>query len=291
MKTQRYLFSAAALISLISSAPLPVALAAGQTDRDAELLRVGNFPDKKLNVTEADLDDIVASFSADVVPIKLEHVSTCLDPFGLVKKIWRDGKRLMATIGFDPDAAPLLANRPVKRLSVGLDRDTTTKKLSLAEVSLVLKPRLSTAALLNDGDQADRLAALEAKLTAQDVDAKILSLKRSGKLVRAMEPMARALLAADDGAQITMSDGSALGVADAALRLLQSLPRLISFAETAATKPPGDNGGDQEDLYGDSETMEPLTADQMDYCTRVLKVDPAKVQKAMHEQKMKAKGN
>jgi hypothetical protein len=212
-----------------------------------------------------------------------------LDPFGLVRKLWRDGRKLMGTIGFDPDAAPLLANRPVKRLSVGLDRDATTKKLSLAEVSLVLKPRLATAALLSEDDHAAQLARLQAKLTEQDVSAKILELKRAGKLVPAIEPMARALLACEDGASITLSDGSALGVSDAALRLLRSLPRLVNFAETGATRKPGD-GTEQDDLYGEADEMEPMTADQMDYCTRVLKVDPKKVQQAMHDAK-RAKGN
>lgn len=254
--------------------------ASGPSDRDAQLLVCGAFPDKNLTIAERDLDDIVQSFSVDTVPIKLEHVSTVLDPFGIVKALWRDGKRLMATIGFDPAAAPLLASRPVKRLSVGLDRDSVTQKLSLAEVSLVLKPRLATATLLSDERDSARIAELSAKLARQETDSALAALKRAGKMIPAIEPMARALLmATGDSGRITMADGATLEVAETALKLLQALPRLVSFSETAPA-PHSRAGIDQ------FEAPE-MTPAQIAYCKNILKVDPEKVRSAMTEQARK----
>lgn len=257
------------------------------SDREAQLLVCGSFPDKNLTVTEGDLDDIVQSFSVDTVPIKLEHVSTVLDPFGLVKALWRDGTRLMASIGFDPAAAPLLAQRPVKSLSVGLDRDSTTSKLSLAEVSLVLRPRLATATLLNESDprvnendpNSRRIAELTAKLAKQEVDSAIIALRRAGKMIPSIEPLARALLGASgDSARIAMADGSSANIAETALLLLSSLPRLVNFSETG----PGAGGGNPRG--GDPFEAPPMTPEQAAYCKDILKVDPEKVRAAMTEQ-------
>ena len=69
-------------------------------ERDALLLECGIYPDKGLSVTEADLDGIVARFSTDGAPIKVEHMDTPLDPLGRVQRIWREGSTLMAKLLF-----------------------------------------------------------------------------------------------------------------------------------------------------------------------------------------------
>ena len=74
-------------------------------ERDAKLLEVGAYPDKGLTVTEADLDGIVARFSGEGTPIKVEHMDTPLDPLGRVQKVWRDGNALMAKLLFPEDLA------------------------------------------------------------------------------------------------------------------------------------------------------------------------------------------
>ena len=53
-----------------------------------------------LTVTEEDLDGIVARFSGDGAPVKVEHMDTPLDPLGRVQKVWRDGSVLMAKLLF-----------------------------------------------------------------------------------------------------------------------------------------------------------------------------------------------
>jgi len=76
-------------------------------ERDALLLECGIYPDKGLSVTEEDLDGIVARFSADGAPIKVEHMDTPLDPLGRVQRIWREGSTLMAKLLFPFSGVPL----------------------------------------------------------------------------------------------------------------------------------------------------------------------------------------
>ena len=136
----------------------PAVLAFSETEmvheRDAKLLEVGAYPDKGLTVTEADLDGIVARFSDGGAPIKVEHMDTPLDPLGRVQKVWRDGNALMAKLLFPEDLAGFLRRRGVQKLSVGLSREKVG--LGLAEVSLVLKPRVAAAAMLNLRRGSDR---------------------------------------------------------------------------------------------------------------------------------------
>lgn len=280
--------SAVAASIMLDAATPSFSLAAGETERDAELLRVGNYPTKNLTVTEADLDHICAQFSADTVPLRVQHVNSPLDPFGLVKSVRREGQRLLAKIAFDPAAVPLLAKRPVKALSCGLDWLDPIKKagLVLSEVSLVVQGHVPTAALLSEDDAAAKIAQLEAKFAALDADARIMELKRRGKLFPAIEVHARALLSAPSGAAIQLADGSAVNIADAAFALLSGLPASVKFAETAGNGrrvnlyggPGGAAAATEEE--GEDEGPE-LTPAQVDYCTNVLKVDPKKVRQTM----------
>ncbi len=117
-------------------------------ERDALLLECGAYPDKGLSVTEEDLDGIVARFSAEGAPIKVEHMDTPLDPLGRVQRIWREGSTLMAKLLFPEDLAGFLRRRGVQKLSVGLSREAVG--LALTEVSLVLKPRVAAAAMFGE---------------------------------------------------------------------------------------------------------------------------------------------
>ena len=72
-------------------------------------------------------------------------MDTPLDPLGRVQKIWRDGSVLMAKLLFPADMAGFLRRRGVQKLWVGLSREAVG--LALAEVSLVLKPRVAAAAM------------------------------------------------------------------------------------------------------------------------------------------------
>jgi hypothetical protein len=280
---------------------LAAALSDGETERDAQLLVAGNYPEKQFSCTTQDLDDIVATFNkfdaagdTEQVPIKVEHVSSPLDPLGYVRKVWRDGQALMGKIAFDPTVAPFLAKRAVKKLSVGLARLAENNTLALAEVSLVLNPHVKTAALLSEtltprpplpmlgeggSDKDTEIARLRAQLSSQDAEARIVGLKQAGKLVPALEGPARVLLSAGDGAVITLSDGQTQSVADAAYALLSALPILVKFTETAAGKGKEEDDG-QDALYG-SATNPALSTAQEEFLTRRLGIDPAKVKATM----------
>jgi len=110
-------------------------------EKEAKIFEAGEYPDKGIAITEADLDSIVANF--EEVPVKVEHTDSALDPLGTVKRVWRRGKELFATLAFPRDLATFLERRSVKRLSVGLLK----APLRLAEVSLVLSPRVVSAAM------------------------------------------------------------------------------------------------------------------------------------------------
>lgn len=120
-------------------------------ERPAKLFEAGNYEDRKLNVTEADLDKIVGSFSGDV-PVKIEHRDSPLDGFlGAVRSVYRQGKDLMGSIGFTREAWALIDKAGARKLSVGIMRDFS----GLAEVSLVKKPRVSGAAVFDDRIEFD----------------------------------------------------------------------------------------------------------------------------------------
>ena len=113
--------------------------------RDAKLFEAGNYPDRKLSVSEADLDKIIAGTVS--CPIKVEHMDTPFDAaLGVVRSFYRKGKELWGKMHFSPVAWELVKASNAKRLSVhiarGLDR--------LLEVSLVVHPRVADAAVFGD---------------------------------------------------------------------------------------------------------------------------------------------
>lgn len=222
-------------------------------ERDARLLVAGTYPDKGLRLTPEDLDGIVSQFAPDTVPVKVEHTDTPFNPLGLVKKVWRDGAQLMATLAFPPDLATFLKRRGIAKLSVGLAKDP----LALAEVSLVARPRVPVATLMSaeteapapspspvshlwgpemraGGDAKDlEIARLRRELQEHLVGGQMLRLKREGRLVPAAEPFARALLADGDPVIRLFSDAAPLPVADVFLRFLATMPPVISLQEMA----------------------------------------------------------
>ena len=252
----------------------PAMLAFSETEmvheRDAKLLEVGAYPDKGLTVTEADLDGIVSRFSADGAPIKVEHMDTPLDPLGRVQKVWRDGGALMAKLLFPEDLAGFLRRRGVQKLSVGLSREAVG--LGLAEVSLVLKPRVAAAAMFSGDDKDAEIVRLRAELTAREVNAQIGTLKAAGRLVPATETLARALLSVPGESLITLSDGAAAEpVATVFLKFLNAQPPVVKFGETA--------GGTAE------APEQAMTTDEAAWLKQTLGVDPDKVAALIADEK------
>jgi len=116
-------------------------------ERDALLFRAGSYPDKDLEVTEEDLDQMVESFTP--APIKVEHMDTPLR-LGILTRIWRVGRELFGRLAFNPLAWALARECGATKLSVAVRRD----KSSLQEVSLVRSPRIADAAVFRkDGSE------------------------------------------------------------------------------------------------------------------------------------------
>ena len=199
----------------------------GETERDAVLLECCDLPDKGLTLSEGDLDGIVSRFEAPV-PLKLEHIDTPLGDLGTVRRIWRQGRQLLGKVSLPADMAGLVRARGCKGLSCGLSR----APLALAELSLVLKPRVAAAVLLSEDDAAE-LVRLRAEVVQQRVEAQIAGLKRTGKIVPATEAAARVLLSAGDGNIVTLADGGAQAVSAAFMEYLDAQPAVVVLSEMA----------------------------------------------------------
>jgi hypothetical protein len=238
---------------VVLDTPAVVTLSDGRTERDARLLVAGDYPGKNLTVTEADLDALVANFSGPI-PVKVEHIDSPLDPLGVVERVWRQGSELLGRVRFPAEMAAFLSKRDAHKLSVGLLKEPQWK---LLETSLTLTPHVPTATLLSqdpraeprgfegqspafagqgvtlsDGERAE-LAALRQTVRRQTVDAQIAALKASGRVIPATEALARVLLAADESAVVTLSDGGSALVAGTFRRFLDAQPPLVRLGEVA----------------------------------------------------------
>jgi hypothetical protein len=108
-------------------------------EREAKIFEAGSYPDKDIEVTEAELDNIINGFQA--VPIKVEHEDSPLK-LGSLTRIWRKGKELFGMLAFPKPAFDLLQYSGAQRLSSAIKRD----KSGISEVSIVRHPRVADAA-------------------------------------------------------------------------------------------------------------------------------------------------
>ena len=212
-------------------------------EKEAKIFEAGEFPDKGIAVSEGDLDTIVSNFTE--VPVKVEHTDSPLDPLGVVKRVWRQGKDLFARLAFPGDMAEFLQRRGVRKLSVALCKDP----LRLSEVSLVLTPRIQSAAMFAEGDITDsqfggevdvnmnkdeqakdrEIEELKFALRAKDVEMRLESLKAQGKIVPASEAYAREIMLRGDG-KITFGEGETT-LAYLFEAFMESQPKVIAFGE------------------------------------------------------------
>jgi hypothetical protein len=248
------------------------------SERTARLLEVGEYPDKGLTLTEGDLDGLIARFSAGL-PVKVEHTDSPLDPLGKVQRVWREGGALFGMLAFPSDLGAFLRRRGAAKLSVGLHRDP----LRLAEVSLVLKPRVAAATLMSGdgpltpnsggtGSMQEEIGRLRLELTAQAVETQIGVLKEAGRVVPATEALARALLSVPRAAMVTLSDGPE-PVAEVFRRFLMAQPPVVTFGETVSA-------GKAADEHG-------FTHYEHTFLSERLGVDPAKVAALLREESTK----
>ncbi len=257
-------------------APETVQFSDGQAERDARLLVVGEYPKKKLSVTEADLDALVSNFSGPI-PVKVEHIDSPLDPLGLVQRVWREGAALMGRVSFPATMAAFLSERGAAKLSVGMLKEPAWK---LLEASLTLTPHVPEATLLSDGERAE-LVTLRQTVRDQKVDAQIAQLKAQGRVIPATEALARVLLSAEDGPLVTLSEGqppATLG--EVFLRLLEAQPPLVRLGEMAAAQagPTTLSGGASGAAASE---VDPEFSDDEKEVLRRLGVKPEDVRKTM----------
>jgi hypothetical protein len=105
---------------------------------NAEIFHTGTWPgSRRVHINESDLDDVVWAFEAlrlsGRVPLKLTHEGPDQrDPefdaakslaMGWVKKVWRDGKKLMATLDVPEKVHKLIKEGYLKFVSVELIPD------------------------------------------------------------------------------------------------------------------------------------------------------------------------
>lgn len=266
-------------MSVTIDAPMTITFSDGQMEREARLLVAGDYPDKNLKVTEADLDALVANFSGPV-PVKVEHIDSPLDPLGLVERVWRAGGELMGRIKFPAEIAAFLSKRDAHKLSVGLLKEPQWR---LLEASLTLTPHVPTATLLSDPAAAE-LVQLRQQVRRQQVDAQIAALKAAGRVLPATEALARVLLSADDAAVVTLSDGRAASVSATFSAFLQAQPPLVRFGEAAPGQPssvtlsgvPGALGAAASEFTDEEQAL-----------LRRLGVTPEDVRRTLHADKSK----
>ena len=253
-------------------APTPLALSSQEemlSERPARLLEAGEYPDKALSLTESDLDDIVARFTAGL-PVKVEHMDSPLDPLGRVQRVWREGNTLFGVLAFPEDLAGFLRRRGAAKLSVGLSREP----LALLEVSLVLKPRVASAALMEEGGRpvealSAEIVRLRAALSAREADAQVAMLKTQGRIVPASEAAARALLLSNE-TSVLMAGGPE-PVSAVFRRFLDAQPPVVRLGETA---PAG-------------ESFDGFTQYEHTFLSR-LGIDPAKVAALLQNEQKEA---
>ncbi len=136
--------------------------------RRALLFRAGDYPDKNVTVTVADLDLLVARFAEDqarsaragaagrTVPVKAEHRDSALDPLGETVAVYRQGDALYGLLQFGRGMDAHLRERGALNLSVALLREPDERGggFRLKEVSVVLAPRVAGAGFLSSDDTA-----------------------------------------------------------------------------------------------------------------------------------------
>ncbi len=172
----------AALIENFEAAELPVPpyleSPTEWVDRPAKLFEAGDYPDKGLTVSPADLVKLAESMEAPV-PILIEHAESPLE-IGYLTDIRAEGDELLGTVALTQEANALIEQSGAKSLSLGLLADLS----GIKEVSLVSDPRVPDAQIFR------RSGFIE----ANQVKARVDQLIAEGKLIPAQRAVAEVLL-------------------------------------------------------------------------------------------------
>lgn len=114
----------------------------GYVSKEGKIFEAGNYPDKGVEVTEADLDRMIEKFKP--VFNDLEHMDTILDEkLGRLEKVWRKGKELFGKVTVPKWLSDSVGADPIKT-SIAL-----SKKKEIVGNALVLNPRITDAAIMS----------------------------------------------------------------------------------------------------------------------------------------------
>jgi hypothetical protein len=158
-------------------------------DRRAKLFEAGDYPDKGVNVTAADLLALEAAFDLPV-PVLIEHARSPLE-IGYLTAVEARGDELFGTLALTEEADSLIQRDGARALSLGLSPDLG----QIREVSLVRRPRVASARLFADGPSFVGRVVAPGPEDAEALD----RLTAEGRLSPAQRPFAEALMA-DPGA-------------------------------------------------------------------------------------------
>lgn len=184
-------------------------------ERPAKLFEAGDYPDKGVTISPADLAEMARRFDLPV-PVLIEHSESPLE-LGYLTDVRAEGGELFGTVALTPEADALIRRSGARALSVGLSPDLK----EIREVSLVSRPRVASAQLFHQGSLLGQEPCPEAKEAARQLMA-------SGRLTPAQLPFAEALLSAPEAVAFS---GGLRPVRELALDLLRHGPRLALFGE------------------------------------------------------------
>ena len=123
----------------------------GMIERECLLFEAGDYPDRNLTISHADLIDI-ATNSPAALPVRVEHLPE--SPFdgalGTVVDLRADGGRLWGVLRQTEAAWDFVRQSGARALSIALD----TAKQALTEVSFVTRPRVASAQVFSGMDSS-----------------------------------------------------------------------------------------------------------------------------------------
>lgn len=202
----------------------------GWIRRPAKLFEAGDYPDKGVTVTAAQIQNLVAAFRQPV-PILIEHASSPLEIGFLTDVEAREGE-LHGTLSLSPEANQLIERSRAYGLSLGLSRDLA----AIEEVSLVQHPRVPGAQLF----RGEQLLAFSGELDAWQPPLSGWSRRTverflaEGQLIPAQARLAEALLEMSSTVQFSGRDER---IGDLVESLISLIPRGEWFHQTP-TPPP-----------------------------------------------------
>lgn len=196
------------------------------TERRAKLFEAGDYPDKGVRLTAADLDAIARRFDLPV-PVLIEHAKSPLE-LGYLTQVEALGDELFGTVALTESADALLERSGARRLSIGLSPDLR----EIREVSIVRRPRVADAQMFG----ATFSAALDPSPTVfeamERARERIDGFVREGRLAPSQADLAKAIASAD---AVVEFEGDAAPLRDLLLRMIERRPPVALFGETAPT--------------------------------------------------------